>query len=120
MGNGQTMAIFGWGVTDPVVPDLRSFEAEWGLPGVPISLKKYGSSSTPDTSGDGATGEWELDGRREDAQTRAMSRIRGREHEDRLGMIELAGDRLHRVGVETICTYSEATSLNRPGRSTSC
>src|SRR3954454_3955819 len=61
MGNGQTMAIFGWGVTDPVVPDLRSFEAEWGLPGVPISLKKYGDTSTPDTSGDGATTEWELD-----------------------------------------------------------
>jgi subtilase family serine protease len=61
LGNGQTMAIFGWGVTDPVIPDLRSFEAEWGLPGVPISVKKYGSTSTPDTSGDGATVEWELD-----------------------------------------------------------
>jgi subtilase family serine protease len=61
LGNGQTMAIFGWGVTDPVIPDLRSFEAEWGLPGVPISVKKYGDTSTPDTSGDGATGEWELD-----------------------------------------------------------
>jgi len=61
MGNGQTMAIFGWGVTDPVIPDLRSFEAEWGLPGVPISVKKYGDTSTPDTSGDGATTEWELD-----------------------------------------------------------
>ena len=55
------MAIFGWGVTDPVIPDLRSFEAEWGLPGVPITVKKYGDTSTPDTSGDGATGEWELD-----------------------------------------------------------
>jgi len=61
MGNGQTMAIFGWGVTDPVIPDLRSFEAEWNLPGVPISVKKYGDTSTPDTSGDGATTEWELD-----------------------------------------------------------
>jgi pseudomonalisin len=61
MGNGQSMAIFGWGVTDGVIPDLRSFEAEWGLPGVPISVKKYGDTSTPDTSGDGATVEWELD-----------------------------------------------------------
>jgi subtilase family serine protease len=61
MGNGQTMAIFGWGVTDPVVPDLRSFEAEWGLPGVPITVKHFGDASTPDTSGDGATEEWELD-----------------------------------------------------------
>jgi subtilase family serine protease len=60
-GNGQTMAIFGWGVTDPVIPDLRSFEAEWNLPGVPITVKKYGDTSTPDTSGDGATVEWELD-----------------------------------------------------------
>jgi pseudomonalisin len=61
LGNGQSMAIFGWGVTDPVIPDLRSFEAEWGLPGVPVTVKKYGDTSTPDTSGDGATGEWELD-----------------------------------------------------------
>ena len=61
LGNGQTMAIFGWGVTDPVIPDLRSFEAEWSLPGVPITVKRYGDTSTPDTSGDGATTEWELD-----------------------------------------------------------
>jgi subtilase family serine protease len=60
LGNGQTMAIFGWGVTDPVIPDLRSFEAEWGLPGVPITVKKYGDTSTPDTN-DGSTVEWELD-----------------------------------------------------------
>lgn len=60
-GAGQSMAIFGWGVTDPVIPDLRSFEAEWGLPGVPVTVKMYGDTSTPDTSGDGATGEWELD-----------------------------------------------------------
>jgi subtilase family serine protease len=60
-GAGQSMAIIGWGVTDPVIPDLRSFEAEWGLPGVPVTVKEYGDTSTPDTSGDGATGEWELD-----------------------------------------------------------
>jgi subtilase family serine protease len=60
-GSGQSMAIFGWGVTDPVIPDLRSFEAEWGLPGVPVTVQSYGDTSTPDTSGDGATGEWELD-----------------------------------------------------------
>ena len=60
-GNGQAMAIIGWGVTDPVIPDLRSFEAEWGLPGVRVTVKHYGDTSTPDTSGDGATGEWELD-----------------------------------------------------------
>jgi pseudomonalisin len=61
LGNGQSMAIFGWGVTDPVVPLLRSFEAEWNLPQVPVTVRSYGDTSTPDTSGDGATGEWELD-----------------------------------------------------------
>jgi subtilase family serine protease len=60
-GLGQSMAIIGWGVTDPVIPDLRSFENEWGLPQVPVTEKEYGDTSTPDTSGDGATGEWELD-----------------------------------------------------------
>jgi pseudomonalisin len=61
LGNGQSMAIFGWGVTDGVVSDLRSFETEWNLPQVPVAVKYYGDTSTPDTSGDGATGEWELD-----------------------------------------------------------
>ena len=59
-GNGQSMAILGWGVTTPVVADLRSFEAEWGLPGVPLSTKYYGDASTPDTN-DGGTIEWEMD-----------------------------------------------------------
>lgn len=61
LGNGQTMAILGWGVTTGVVDDLRSFEQENELPQVPITTKYYGSTSTPDTSGDGATVEWELD-----------------------------------------------------------
>jgi subtilase family serine protease len=61
LGNGQTMAIFGWGVTTGVVDDLRGFEQENELPQVPIAVKSYGDASTPDTSGDGATVEWELD-----------------------------------------------------------
>jgi pseudomonalisin len=61
LGNGQSMAILGWGVNTGVIPDLRSFEQENELPQVPITFKYYGSTSTPDTSGDGATGEWELD-----------------------------------------------------------
>jgi subtilase family serine protease len=60
LGNGQTMAILGWGVTTPVVPDLRSFEGENQLPQVPITTKYYGDTSTPNTD-DGATVEWELD-----------------------------------------------------------
>ncbi len=59
-GEGESMAIIGWGVTDPVLPSLRSFEAENGLPAIPLTIKKYGDTSTPDTN-DGATGEWELD-----------------------------------------------------------
>jgi pseudomonalisin len=61
LGNGQSMAIFGWGVTTGVENDLRSFEQENELPQVPLQTKYYGDASTPDTSGDGATVEWELD-----------------------------------------------------------
>lgn len=60
LGNGQTMAILGWGITTGVVNDLRSFEAENELPQVPITTKYYGATDTPDTN-DGATVEWELD-----------------------------------------------------------
>ena len=61
LGNGQTMGILGWGVTTGVEGDLRSFEQENELPQVPLTTKYYGSTATPDTSGDGATVEWELD-----------------------------------------------------------
>ncbi|MHB8468228.1 MAG: S53 family peptidase [Gaiellaceae bacterium] len=60
LGNGQAMAIIGWGVTTPVVPDLRAFEAENKLPAVPVSIRYFGDASTPDTN-DGGTVEWELD-----------------------------------------------------------
>jgi hypothetical protein len=55
------MAIFGWGTTDGVVNDLRSFESEFALPQAPVTVQHYGATDTPDTSGDGATVEWELD-----------------------------------------------------------
>jgi len=61
LGNGQTMAIFGWGVTTPVIPDLRAYEAENKFPAVPVTIRSFGDTSTPDQSGDGATVEWELD-----------------------------------------------------------
>jgi pseudomonalisin len=60
LANGQSMAILGWGVTPGVVADLRSFEGEFGLPQVPISIAYFGATDTPDTN-DGATIEWELD-----------------------------------------------------------
>jgi len=59
-GNGQTMAIFGWGVTPNTVSNLRAFEQIYGLPQVPITINRYGDTSTPDTS-DGADLEWDLD-----------------------------------------------------------
>ncbi len=59
-GNGQSMAILGWGVTTPVLADLRSFEAEWSLPAVPLLVSYYGDTSTP-TTNDGGTIEWEMD-----------------------------------------------------------
>jgi pseudomonalisin len=61
LGNGQTMAIFGWGVTDGVVNDLRNWEQEFKLAQVPITIRNFGATDTPPTSGDGATVEWELD-----------------------------------------------------------
>lgn len=60
LGNGETMGIIGWGVTTPVIPDLRSFESENQLPQVPITVKHYGDASTP-LQDDGSTIEWELD-----------------------------------------------------------
>jgi len=60
LGNGQSMAIFGWGVTPDTVAHLRSFESEFGLPQVPVSVNYYGATDTPDTN-DGADIEWDLD-----------------------------------------------------------
>jgi pseudomonalisin len=60
LGNGQSMAIFGWGVTPDTVSHLRSFEQEFRLPQVPVSIRYFGSTSTPDTN-DGADIEWDLD-----------------------------------------------------------
>jgi pseudomonalisin len=60
LGNGQSMAIFGWGVTPDTVTHLRSFENEFALPQVPVTVRYFGSTSTPDTN-DGADIEWDLD-----------------------------------------------------------
>ena len=45
-------------------------------------------------------GEGQLAAGREDAQAGAVPRFVGRQHEDGLGQVELAGDRLHRRRVE--------------------
>src|SRR4029077_159273 len=53
LGNGQTMAILGWGVTTPVIPDLRAYEAKNKFPAVPVTIKYFVDSSTPDTNDGG-------------------------------------------------------------------
>jgi pseudomonalisin len=59
-GNGQSMAIFGWGTTPDTITHLRAYESEFGLPQVPVSINYYGATDTPDTN-DGAQTEWDLD-----------------------------------------------------------
>jgi len=63
-------------------------------------------------------GEGQLDGRGEDAQP--VVRVRGgrRQHEGRLGQVELAGDRLHRRRVESfgIEHHGERVAGKRSGR----
>lgn len=72
MGQGESMAIFGDGCTEPsdnaacsgvdLIGNLRNDEATYGLPQMPIHITHYGTSSElsniTDTSG---TGEFELD-----------------------------------------------------------
>ena len=57
-GEGQTMAIFGWGVTDGVERDLRFEEREFKLPATSFSATHYGTEKITDISG---LGEWDLD-----------------------------------------------------------
>jgi subtilase family serine protease len=58
-GEGQQMAIFGWGTTNNTVSDLRSFEREYKLPGVPVSISYYGSETKVTDSG--GEPEWNID-----------------------------------------------------------
>ena len=57
-GQGQSMAIFGAGATDPVIANLRRFEDLNHLPRTPIVVKHTGSGPWIDNSGEG---EWDLD-----------------------------------------------------------
>ena len=59
LGEGQQMAIFGWGTTKNTLSDLRQFEAENKLPAMPVSISYYGTESAiTDTIGEI---EWDLD-----------------------------------------------------------
>src|SRR6266567_4977289 len=58
-GEGQSMAIFGWGVTDGVADDLRRFELEYSFPATQVTISHFGSeTAVTDTIG---AGEWRLD-----------------------------------------------------------
>jgi pseudomonalisin len=66
-GAGESMAIFGWGCTEPsdgtcgstdVTGSLRHDETTYNLPQIPIIINHYGQDPINDS---GATGEWELD-----------------------------------------------------------
>jgi hypothetical protein len=57
-GQGQTMAIFGAGATDPVIANLRRFEDLNHLPHVPVVVKHTGAGPWNDNFGEG---EWNLD-----------------------------------------------------------
>jgi subtilase family serine protease len=58
-GEGQKMAIFGWGTTKNTMSDLRQFEVENKLPAMPVSITYFGTETAiTDTIGEG---EWNLD-----------------------------------------------------------
>ncbi len=70
-GQGESMAIFGWGCTEPsdnttscsgtdLLGTLRADEATYHLPQMPIVIDHYGTSSETITDSSG-TGEWTLD-----------------------------------------------------------
>ncbi|MGH7763547.1 MAG: S53 family peptidase, partial [Candidatus Dormibacteraceae bacterium] len=58
-GEGQQMAIFGWGTTNNTIPDLRQFEREYSLPGAPVTISYYGTQTAITDSG--GEGEWNID-----------------------------------------------------------
>jgi len=40
------MAIFGWGTTNNTLSDLRLFEAERGLPAIPVTINYFGTETS--------------------------------------------------------------------------
>jgi hypothetical protein len=59
-GQGQRMAIFGEGETDPVISNLRAFEKLHGLPPIPIDVVKADGPDA-DYSDNSGEVEWDLD-----------------------------------------------------------
>lgn len=58
-GEGQQLAIFGWGTTNNTLSDLRSFENERGLPAIPVTITYFGTETSITDSG--GEEEWNID-----------------------------------------------------------
>lgn len=58
-GQGQGLAVIGEGQTDGVISDLRAFEAKFGLPQVPVTVKHPAGDT--DFSDDSGHEEWNID-----------------------------------------------------------
>lgn len=58
-GEGQQLAIFGWGTTNNTLSDLRSFEAERKLPAIPVTIAYFGPETSITDSG--GEPEWDID-----------------------------------------------------------
>ncbi len=59
-GQGQTMAVFGEGQSDPVIANLRTFERLHGLPRLPIDVVHTDGNGVPYDDNAGEV-EWDLD-----------------------------------------------------------
>ncbi len=59
-GDGQEIAIFGWGTTKNTEADLRGFEREFGLPAVPLTINYFGTEAGDSTDSGGEV-EWNID-----------------------------------------------------------
>jgi subtilase family serine protease len=58
-GEGQQMAIFGWGTTKNTTDDLRGFELENKLPAIPLTINYFGAEK--DITDSGGEEEWNID-----------------------------------------------------------
>ena len=58
-GDGQQIAIFGWGTTKNTESDLRGFDREFGLPAVPLTINYFGTEN--EVTDSGGEVEWNID-----------------------------------------------------------
>lgn len=59
LGDGQQMAIFGWGTTNNTLSDMRQFEREYSFPAMPLTVNYYGTESA--ITDKGGEPEWNID-----------------------------------------------------------